>query len=265
MGFERGRWLVGWGLCACLSLAACRIRSTGPRWIQTHGDAAVTRIAGGPLGLFAIGTNGRIYNYPEPGSIWHEWSSQMSPRVLAGSRHGLVYADAEGHVGKGNHGHAGSAEWTLGAPVTALATDADGSELYAVADGHVSRLVRGAQEPGPCGQLKVVSIALALEQIWLSDGQRLYLGSADGCQPAPGAPSKITRMSGLGPRLFALNESGDVFRLQQGRAWEQLPRPQKFRRDQFPALHPVRDVAVTSTAAWAVDDESNVFVFSESE
>lgn len=218
------------------------------------------------MGLLAIGTNGLVYNYPEFGSVWHEWNGRLHPRVVTGSRQGLVYADQEGHVGKGNHGHTGNPEWSLNATVTALATDADGRELYAVVDGRVSHLLPSGAVPGPCPELRVVSIALALDLLWVSDGQRLYQGNDSGCTPAaPGAPSNITRMSGLGKRLFAVSAAGDVFRLQQGSAWEQLPRPKKFRPDQFPKLHPVQDVAVTGTAAWAVDDEANVFVFSESE
>ena len=217
------------------------------------------------MGLLAIGTNGLVYNYPEFGSVWHEWNGRLRPRVIVGSRQGLAYADPEGHVGKGNHGHVGNPEWTLGAPVSALATDADGGDLYAVADGHVSRLLPSGPTPGPCPEVRALSIAFAQDQLWVSDGQRLYRGTDSSCQPAAGSPSNVTRMSGLGKRLFVADASGDAFRLQAGGAWERLPRPTKFRPDQFPKLHPVQDVAVTGTAAWAVDDEANVFVFSESE
>ena len=262
MGRELG--LVAWGMSACLALSGCRIRSNGPRWIETHGHAQVTRLAGGPLGLLAIGTNGLVYNYPEFGSVWHEWNNRLHPRAIAGSRQGLAYADQEGHVGKGNHGHVGNPEWTLSAPATALASDADGNNLYAVAEGHVSRLLPGGPDPGPCPELRAVSIAVALDQLWVSDGQHLYRATGSSCTPAPGAPDRVVRMSGLGQRLFVVTDAGDVFRL-QGSAWQPLPRPLKFRPDQFPRLHPVQDVAVTGTAAWAVDDEANVFVFSESE
>lgn len=217
------------------------------------------------MGLLAIGTNGLVYNYPEFGSVWHEWNGQLRPRVIVGTRQGLTYADQAGHVGKGHNGHVGNPEWILEAPVTALASDADGRDLYAVADGHVSRLPPGGPVPGPCREVHALSIAFAQDQLWVSDGQRLYRGTDNACQPVAGSPSNVTRMSGLGKRLFVVNASGDVFRLQEGGAWQQLPRPKKFRADQFPKLHPVQDVAVTGTAVWAVDDEANVFVFSESE
>jgi hypothetical protein len=257
------RGYVALGLLASANLS-CSIRGTGPRWIETHGHGQVQRVAGGPLGLLAIGTNGVIYNYPEFGSTWHDWSGRVHPRAIAGSGQGLIYSDQEGHVGKGNHGHVGNPEWTLSAAVTALAANEDGRELYAVSDGHVSRLLPSGPVPGPCGEVRALSIAVAQGQLWVSDGQRLYQGSESACPPAPGAPPKITRLSGLGKRLFAADEGGDVYRL-KGQAWEQLPRPKKFRPDQFPKLHPVQDVAVTGTAAWVVDDEANVFVLSESE
>jgi hypothetical protein len=246
-------------------LAACRIRSNGPRWIETHGHGQLTRVAGGPMGLLAIGTDGLVYDYPEFGSVWHRWNGQLRPSAIVGSRQGLAYVDQAGHVGKGNHGHVGNPEWTLEAPVTALATDADGGELFAIADGHISRLLPSGPVAGPCADLHALSIAFADDQLWASDGQRVYHGTDSACHPAAGSPANITRMSGLGKRLFVVNASGDVFRLQEGGAWQQLPRPLKFRPDQFPKLHPVQDVAVTGTAAWLVDDETNVFVFSESE
>ncbi len=257
--------LIALGFVASSSVIACRIRSGAPHWIETHGHAQVQRVAGGPMGLLGIGTNGLVYNYPEFGSVWHEWNNRLRPRALAGSRQGLVYADQEGHVGKGNRGHVGNAEWTLGSAVSALATDENGSALYAVADGHVSRLEAAGQVPGPCAELHVLSIALARDALWLSDGQRVFIGSDAACQPAPGAPAHITRLAGLGQRLFAVDASGDVFRTTQGNVWERLPRPLKFRADQLPQFHPALDVAVTGTAAWVVDDESNVFVLSESE
>ena len=217
------------------------------------------------MGLLAIGTNGLIYNYPEFGSVWHEWNGRLHPRVIAGSRQGVVYADQENRVGQGNHGHAGNPQWTLSAPVTALATDEDGHALYAVSDGHVSRLDTTGPVPGPCSDLRVVSIALARGMLWLSDGQHVFTGADSACQPAPGAPAHVTRLAGLGQRLYAVDASGDAFRITRENAWERLPRPLKYRPDQFPKFHPALDVAVTGTAAWAVDDENNVFVLSESE
>jgi hypothetical protein len=253
------------GLLVGLSSLGCSIRSKGPHWIETHGRAQVQRVAGGPLGLLAIGTNGLIYSYPEFGSVWHEWNGRLHPRMIAGSRRGLVYADQDGRVGKGDHGRVGNPEWNLGGAVSALATDEDGDALYAIADGHISRLLESGAVPGPCGERRAVSIAIARGQLWVSDGQHVYLGSDAGCQAAPGAPSKVLRLAGLGSRIFAVDEAGDVFRSKAASGWERLPRPQKFRPDQMPHLHPATDVAVTGTAVWVVDDEQNVFVLSESE
>jgi len=257
--------LAALGVLLSFGCVACRIRSNGPHWIETHGNAQVQRVAGGPMGLLAIGTNGLIYNYPEFGSVWHEWNGRLHPRVVTGSRQGIVYADQENRVGKGSRGHVSNPEWTLGSPVSALATDESGHTLYAVSDEGVSRLDPGGVVPGPCNPMRVVSVALAQDALWLSDGQQVYIGSDTACQPAPGAPARVTRLAGLGQRLFAVDAAGDVFRKNQGNGWEQLPRPLKFRPDQLPKFHPALDVAVTGTAAWLVDDESNVFVLSESE
>jgi hypothetical protein len=217
------------------------------------------------MGLLGIGTNGTIYSYPEFGSVWHEWNGHLHPRVIAGARRGLVYADQEGRVGFANGGHVSSPQWSLGSSVTALATDEDGNALYAVADGHVSRLLESGTAPGPCGDRRAVSIAIARGQLWVSDGQHVYLGSDTACQAAPGAPPNIVRLAGLGSRIFAVDQEGDVFRSKPATGWERLPRPRKFRPDQMPRLHPATDVAVTGTAAWVVDDEQTVFVLSESE
>jgi len=257
--------LIALGVLVSFGSVACRIRSGAPHWIETHGRAQVQRVAGGPMGLLAIGTNGLIYNYPEFGSVWHEWNGHLHPRVVTGSRQGIVYADQEGRVGKGNHGHVSNPAWTLGSPVNALATDESGEKLYAVSDGHVSRLDSAGPVPGPCTELRIVSIALSQDALWLSDGEHVYIGNDAACQPAVGAPSRVTRLAGLGSRLFAVDAAGDVFRKTQGNAWERLPRPLKFRPDQLPMLHPALDVTLTGTAAWLVDDENSVFVLSESE
>jgi hypothetical protein len=252
-------------LIASSTSLGCGIRSNGPHWIETHGHAQVQRIAGGPMGLLAIGTNGLIYSYPEFGSVWHEWNARLHPRVIVGSRHGLAYADQEGRIGKGDHGRIDNPEWNLGPAVTALATDEEGYMLYAVTDGRISQLLESGSVAGPCTELRAVSIAVAQGQLWVSDGQRVYQASSASCKPAPGAPTKVVHLAGLGTRIFAVDEAGDVYRLQPKTGWQQLPRPQKFRPDQMPHLHPATDVAVTSTAAWVVDDEQNVFVLSESE
>ncbi len=193
---------VAGGLIVGLSSLGCSIRSNGPHWIETHGHAQVQRVAGGPLGLLAIGTNGLIYSYPEFGSVWHEWNGRLHPRMIAGSRRGLVYADQDSRVGKGDHGRVGAPDWNLGGAVTALATDEDGDALYAIADGHISRLLESGAVPGPCGERHAVSIAIARGQLWVSDGQHVYLGSDASCQPAPGAPSKVLRL--CRPRLARL-------------------------------------------------------------
>jgi hypothetical protein len=251
-------------LLASANGGACRIRANGPHWIEVHGHAKLQRIAGGPMGLLAIGTNALLYSYPEFGSVWHEWNNRLRAQVVVGSRRGLVYAE-EGRVGQGNHGRVGAPEWTLGGAVTALATDEDGDALYAVAAGHISRLLATGAAPGPCSDLHVVSIALAQGQLWVSDAQHIYSASDTGCAAISGAPAKVTRLAGLRQHLLALNEDGDVFRRGPSGNWEQLPRPTRFRPDQMPQLPPAQDIAVTGTAEWLLDDEQNVFVLSESE
>jgi hypothetical protein len=252
-------------LFSCLVAFGCRIRSSGPRWIETHGRGELTQIAGGPVGLHAIGTNGLAYAFPGPGGTWHEWSPQLRPLALAGTREGILYSDREHRVGYAQPGRNVSPSWTLASDVTGLVSDESGERAYAVSDGQVVRLLESGQVKNVCDGVRAVGITISHGQLWVSDAQQLYLETDDKCSVAPGTPARVTRLSGLADRLFVVDASGDVFRRLKDRSWQKLPRPRKFRADRMPHDQPVTDVAVTSTAAFALDNERTVFVLSESE
>lgn len=222
------------------------------------------RIAGGPIGLFGIGSNGLVYGFPEFGGVWREWHNRLKPRVLASSRRGLLYADDTGHVGEGNRGRLDTHSWTLEGPVSALATNADGSSMYAVSKGRIMSLQTDTAVPGPCAELRVTALAVSSSKLWVSDGQRVFVANGSSCDAAPGAPPRIQRLAAYGDRVLALDDAGDVFRLRDG-AWKKLPRPLKFHPDRIPEIHVATDVAVSASAEWLRDDEGNVFVLSESD
>jgi len=252
------------GLLSCLLTVGCRIRSTGPHWTETHGRGELTRLAGGSVGLLAIGTNGLVYRYPESGA-WREWNAQFRPLAITGSRDGLLYSERGGKVGSGRQGRVAAPAWTLNAEVTDLASDNSGDLAYAVADGRVSQLLPAGQLASVCPNVRAVGIAFAQGKLWLSDAQRLYVATENDCNGAAAAPAHVIRLSGFADRLFVVDTGGDVFRRVKDGSWQKLPRPTKFRPDRMPQDRPVTDVAVTSTATWVLDDERTVFVLSESE
>ena len=262
----RGRRVTLLSLLACLLMVGCRIRSTGPHWTETHGRGELIRIAGGSVGLLAIGSNGLVYNYPETGGTWHEWNGQLHPRAIGGSRDGLLYSGQDaGRVGFGRRGRVDAPAWTLSADATDLAGDSSGKLSYAIANGRVSRLLESGQVADVCPEVHAVGIAIAQDKLWVSDAQRLYVATESGCTGAAAAPEHVIRLSGLGDRLFVVDAQGDVFRRVKTGSWQKLPRPKKFRADRMPLDRSVTDVAVTSTAAWVLDDERTVFLLSESE
>src|SRR5450755_460526 len=195
--FGRRCGLLTFALCASMSSVACRVRSNGPHWIETHGGAAVQQIAGGPLGLLAIGTNGLVYSYPEFGSLWHEWNGHLRPRIIAGSRAGLHYVDEDGRVGQAGRWRGGSATRVQAPNVTALATDGDAHSIYAISDGHVMQLLGTGAAPGPCPQIRAVSIAVARGALWVSDVGGVYVGTDATCDPIADSPPNVTRLAGL--------------------------------------------------------------------
>jgi hypothetical protein len=217
------------------------------------------------VGLHAIGTNGLVYDFPGPGGTWHEWSPPLRPLAIGGTRDGILYSDREHRVGRARAGRSATPSWTLSSDASALVSDEANDLTYAISDGRVTRLLESGQLANVCEDVRATALAIAQGKLWVSDSQRLYVVTDDKCSSVPGAPARVTRLSGLADRLFVIDEAGDVFRRSKDQSWQKLPRPRKFRADRMPQDRPATDVAVTSTAAWVLDDEKTVFVLSESE
>jgi hypothetical protein len=242
--------------------AACRIRSTGPDWIEVHGHAVARRLAGGPTGVWALCSSDHACSYPSGSGTWVDHPEVTGARAIAASRAGLHFIDAEGRLGRLGGGRVEGALAALGPNTSALATDEEGRTVYAIIEGHVYQVQDGSPVRGPCYDLTATGLAVVGGELWVADGQGLFVAAGGACR-AVGGPRGAVRVAGFGDQVLAVDAAGDVFRRRDGDRWERLPRPLRFRPDTMPERQAVRELAVSATAAWVTDGDGVVYVLSE--
>ena len=248
----------------CVSVHGCRIRSKDPYWIEAHGHALGTRIAGWALGVVMIGTDQHLWGYP--GGWNNPWEAREQSRALRAvtGAHTHVYGLlADGRAARFSGSHwipiEGSQAWNA-----SEISVTDNERLLVLTGGKLRVATRGELSPLACDEHPdlVAVAALSPDSAFVVDQSGSLFFNGDGrCDPVP-APVRLRRIAAISTRLVAVAVDRSLWR-RRDNAWVKLPVPFKNRPGQFPAAAQPEDVGVSAHSTWVVDTEGTVYVLSD--
>jgi len=247
-----------------LVVEACRIRSPTPYWIEAHGHAQGSRIAGWSGGVLLLNGSQQLSAYP---GHWNDpWLAQPSTRALRAVTAAATVAfglSTDGRLLRFADQHWSTREGVERAKnVTEIAATED-NRLLVLADGKLMQLNDRTLEDLGCDSVAGVAISGGAEHesfVVDRDGG-LYLSTAGHCDPIA-TPTPLRRIAGHADRLLAVAANGSVWRRRQG-SWTQLPLPLKYRPGQSAKKTHAADVALSAYSTWLLDDEGSVFLLSD--
>lgn len=251
-------------LLVFVSVQGCRIRSKDPYWIETHGHALGSRIAGWALGVVMIGTDQHLWGYP--GGWNNPWEAKEQSRALRAvtGAHTHVYGLlADGRAARFSGSRwipiEGSQAW--GASEVSIT---ETEHLLVIAGGKLRATTRAELSPLSCDEHPdlVAVAALSADSAFVVDQSgRLFFNGDGRCDPIP-APANLRRIAATSNRLVAVAADRSLWR-RRDNAWVKLPMPFKNRPGQAPAAAHPEDVAVSESSTWVVDTEGSVYLLSD--